>query len=196
MYLCNIKYYCPQFFNIESPKKHFTFFILNVWRFNKFFITVFYTVIFTFWTLIFIVLVALIYNMYMKLLCVIKILIRFMFSIRMNFFRIAFRIFCFMFGCLLLLTMVSLLCWCFFVNVLQVSYLCFTSFNDCNLSSSSSSSSSCSVFVHSHIIIDKDGDCLQSNNNSSSNFMVSFFNLSTILEDLIRLVTNPNFLYF
>ena len=191
MYICNIKYHCPQFFNIESPKKHFTFFILNVWRFNKFFITVFYTVIFMFWTLIFIVLVALIYNMYMKLLCVIKILIRFMFSIRMNFFRNVFRIFCFMFGCLLLLTMVLLLCWCFFVNVLQVSYMCFTSFNDCN-----SSSSSCSVFVHSHIIIEKDGDCLQSNDNSSSNFMVSFFNLSIILEDLIRLVTSPNFLYF
>ena len=191
MYICNIKYYCPQFFNIESPKKHFTFFILNVWRFNKFFVTVFYTVIFMFWTLIFIALVAKIYNMYMKLLCVIKILIRFMFSIRMNFFRIVFRIFCFMFGYLLLLTMVLLLCWCFFVNVLQVSYMCFTSFNDCN-----SSSSSCSVFVHSHIIIEKDGDCLQSNDNSSSNFMVSFFNLSIILEDLIRLVRSPNFLYF
>ena len=38
----------------------------------------------------------------------------------------------------------------------------FTSFNDCN-------SSSCSVFIHFHIDVDKEADCLESNSNASSN---------------------------
>ena len=61
-----------------------------------------------------------------------------------------------MFGFLLFLAM--LLFFCVFVNILQVSYLCFTSFNDCNLSS-------CSAFFCFHINIDKDADCPHSNNN-------------------------------
>ena len=48
MYLCKIKYYCSQFFNIESPKKTFSFLYTYVWQINKFFVTVFFTVIFMF----------------------------------------------------------------------------------------------------------------------------------------------------
>ena len=65
-----------------------------------------------------------------------------------------------MFGHLLFLAMLLFLR--VFVNILQVSYLCFCSFNDCN-------SPSCSAFFHFHINIDKDADCRQSNNNVFSN---------------------------
>ena len=65
-----------------------------------------------------------------------------------------------MFACLLFLVMLLFLC--VFVNILQVSYSCFTSFNDCN-------SSSCSAFFNFNINIDKDADCFQSNNNVFSN---------------------------
>ena len=74
--------------------------------------------------------------------------------------RIILRIFCFMFGHLLFLP--TLLFLRVFVNILQVSYLRFCSFNDCN-------SPSCSAFFHFHINIDKDADCRQSNNNVFSN---------------------------
>ena len=79
----------------------------------------------------------------------------------MNFLHIILRIFyCFMFG--YLLSLATSLFFCVLVNILQISYLCFTSFNDCN-------SLSCSAFIHFHINIDKDADCLQSNNNVFSN---------------------------
>ena len=68
--------------------------------------------------------------------------------------RIVFMIFYYsMFGCLFLLVFVLLLC----VFVLHVSYL-FTNFND---------SSAGSIFFHIHANIDKDFNCVQSNNNAS-----------------------------
>ena len=98
------------------------FFILVIWQFNTFFIPVFYTLIFK-------------YNMYMKLFCIIEIVIHFLYNISMNFLRIILRI---IFGCLLFLSMLLFLC--VIVNILQVSYLCFPSFNDC-------SSPSCSALL-------------------------------------------------
>ena len=110
-------------------------------------------------TLIFIILVALIFNMYVKLIYIIEIFIHFSCNISMIFLCIIFRIFyCFMFECFKFPALVLLLC--VSVNVLQVSYSCFTSFNDCY-------SSPCSVFVHIHNHIDKDAYYLQSNNSAS-----------------------------
>ena len=65
-----------------------------------------------------------------------------------------------MFGSLFSLVFALLLC--VFVNVLHVSYL-FASFNDYDASSGSIS------FFHIHTNIEKDVNCLQSNNNDSSN---------------------------
>ena len=122
--------------NIFAP----TPFILFACQINTFSIPMFYPVIFImFLTLIFIVLVALISNMYVNLICIMEIFIHFLYYFK-NFF------FCFMFGCLLFLAM--LLLFCVFINILQVSYLCFTSFNDCN-------SSSCSTFFIFILILTK-----------------------------------------
>ena len=119
----------------------------------------FYTVIFImFLTQFFIVLVAVPFNMYIKLICIIEILYIFGIILVWFFLRIIFRTFySFMFGCSLSLSKLLLLR--VFINNSQVSYLCFTSFNDYN-------SSSCSAFFHFHINIDKDADCLQRNNTS------------------------------
>ena len=64
-----------------------------------------------------------------------------------------------MFDCLFLLVFALLLC--VFVNVLHVSYLS-ANFNDYDSSSGSTS------FFHIHANIEKDNNCLQSNNNASS----------------------------
>ena len=101
-----------------------------------------------FLTLIFIVLVAQTFNMYIKRTCVIEIFIHFLYNISMAFLRISFRVFyCFMFGCLLFLALVNIVI--VFVNILQASYL----FHHHVL-----------LFFHFYINIDKDADYLQSNN--------------------------------
>ena len=74
-----------------------------------------------------------------------------------------------MFGCLFSLVFALLLC--VFVNVLHVSYL-FASFNDYDASSRSIS------FFHIHTNIDKDVNCLQSNNNASSKNLWLIFSAS------------------
>ena len=90
----------------------------------------------------------------------------------MKYFGNILRMFyCFIFGCLFFLVM--LLFSCVFVNILQVSYLCFTTFNDCN-------SPSCSAFFRFHINIDKDTDCLQSNDNVLSNDLQLVFSTSVL----------------
>ena len=74
-----------------------------------------------------------------------------------------------MFGCLFSLAFALL--FCVFVNVLRVSYL-VASFNDYDASSGSIS------FFHTHTNIDKDVNCLQSNNNASSRNLWLLFSAS------------------
>ena len=76
-----------------------------------------------------------------------------------------------MFGCLFSLAFALLLC--AFVNVLHVSYL-FASFNNYDASSGSIS------FFHIHTNIDKDVNCLQSNNNASSKNLWLLFSASFV----------------
>ena len=85
--------------------------------------------------LIFAVLVALIFNMYIRVNCLIEISVHFLYNISMNFLRIVFSIFyCFMFRCLHFLAMLLFLC--LFVNIFQVFYLYLSSSNDSNSPSS------------------------------------------------------------
>lgn len=77
-----------------------------------------------------------------------------------------------MIGCLF--SQANLLFLCVFNNILSVFCLFFTDFSNYN-------SSSDSVFVHAHIIIDKDTDCLQSNNNSSWNDLWLLFQIQKSL---------------
>ena len=73
-----------------------------------------------------------------------------------------------MFGCLFFLVFALLLCVC--VNVLYVFYL-FDNFNDYK-------SSTGSTFLHIHANLDKDTNCLQSNNNASSKNLWLLFSVS------------------
>ena len=85
--------------------------------------------------LIFVVLVALIFNMYIRVNCLIEVFVDFLCSNSMNFLRIVFSIFyCFMFRCLHFLAMLLFLC--LFVNIFQVFYLYLTSSNDSDSPSS------------------------------------------------------------
>ena len=85
--------------------------------------------------LIFAVLVALIFNMYIRVNCLIEISVHFLYNISVNFLRIVFSIFyCFMFRCLHFLAMLLFLC--LFVNIFQVFYLYLSSSNDSNSPSS------------------------------------------------------------
>ena len=87
--------------------------------------------------------------------------INFLIHIFIIFLRIIFKIFYFLtFECFLSLAIILLLC--VFVIILHVSCYFFTNSNDYNLSLG------CVVY-RVHIDIDKDGDCLQSNNNNSLN---------------------------
>ena len=99
--------------------------------------------------------------MYIKLTCIIGIFINFVIYIVIIFFRIIFRIYYFLTICCFFYLAVILL-WCVSVNILHVSCLFFTNCNDYNLSTGS-------AFFRVHTDIDKDGDCLQSNNNDSLN---------------------------
>ena len=157
----------------------FIFFVPVIWLFNSFYITVFFTVIIIMiLAVVFIVFTALFVNIFIKLSYIIGIFTHFSISICINFLRIVFRIFYyFMFACLFLLVFALLLC--VFVNDLHVSYL-FANFNDFDSSSGSIS------FSDIHANIDKDVNCLQSKNNASSKkYLVTFFSLVFILENLV-----------
>ena len=149
----------------------FIFFVPVIWQFNAFCITAFFTVIIIMiLALVFIVFTALFVNIFIKLSYIIGIFTHFSISICINFLCIVFRIFYyFMFGCLFLLVFALLLC--VFVNVLHVSYL-FTNFNDYDSSSGSI------FFSHIHANIDKDVNCLQSKNNASSKNLWLLFSAS------------------
>ena len=111
--------------------------------------------------LLFIVITVLFLKMFIKLFYIIEIFTHFSVSICINFLRI-------MFGCLFCL--VFTLLFYNFVNVLHVFYL-FTNFNDYNSSTGSTS-------FHIHANIDKDANCLQSNNNTSSKNLWLLFSAS------------------
>ena len=109
-------------------------------------------------------------NIFIRLFYITGIFTHFSISICINFLCNVFRIFYyFMFGCLFSLVFALLLC--VLVNVLHVSYL-FASFNDYDASSGSIS------FFHIHTNIDKDVNCLQSNNNASSKNLWLLFSAS------------------
>ena len=148
----------------------FIFFVLVIWQVNAFCITLFFTVIITMiLALVFIVFTAMFLNMFIKLFYIIRIFTHFSITICISFLCIIFRIFYyFMFGCLFFLVFALLLCVCF--NVLHVFYL-FTNFNDYNSSTGSTS-------FHIHANIDKDANCLQSNNNTSSKNLWLLFSAS------------------
>ena len=120
-------------------------------------------------TLVFILFVALIFNMYIKL-------INFFIHIFFIFFRIIFRIYHFNLSIyhinfshlVVFFPLVIILFWCVSVNILRVLSLFFTNCNDYNLSKGS-------AFLRVHTDIDKDGDCLQSNNKNSLNDLWLFF---------------------
>ena len=129
-------------------------------------------------TLVFILFIALIFNMYIKLTCIIGIFINFVIHIFIIFFRIIFRIYYFLTFCCFFYLAIILL-WCVSVNILHVSCLFFTNCNDYNLSTGS-------AFFRVHTDIDKDGDCLQSNNNDSLNDLwLLFATLFFFLESLV-----------
>ena len=98
-----------------------------IWQFNTFCISA---------LLIFILFVALIFNMCRKLTCIIGIFISFFNSYFIFFLCINFRVYHFLtFGCFFPLAILLLLC--IFVNILHVSCLFFTNSNDYNSSSGS-----------------------------------------------------------
>ena len=112
-------------------------------------------------TPVFILFIALIFDMYIKLTCIKGIFIIFFIYIFIIFFRIVFRMYYFLiFFCFFSLAIILLLC--VSVNILHVSCLLFTYCNDYNLSTGS-------AFFRVYTDIDKDGDCLQSNNNDPLN---------------------------
>ena len=106
-------------------------------------------------TLSFIVLVAIFLHMYIKRICIIGIFIHFLIEISVKISRLFLALFivsCFIFS-------YHGIALCIYVDVLRVSYLFFTDSGDYNASSGS-------VFFLVHFNIDKDADCLRSNNNT------------------------------
>ena len=98
--------------------------------------------------------------MFIKLSCLIGILIHFSINVCVKFLRFIFRIFCFfMLGFFFMFLLFALIMGVF-VNFLHIAYL-LTSFNNCN-------SSQCSAFVHLHVNIGEVPNCPQGNNNSYS----------------------------
>ena len=143
--------------------KHFSsfFFILVIWQFNTFVIPMlYYTVILCFNTN-FHSFVALIFNMYVKVICIREIFIHFMYNMNMDFLHIILRIFYwFMFGCLLFLVMLLFLCvfLVFCKYLICVLLVLMTVLHHHVL-----------LFFHFHINIEKGADCLQNNNNVYAN---------------------------
>ena len=95
-----------------------------------------------------------------KLPCIIGIIINFLIHIFIIFFRIILEFI--VFSRFVFFSLAIILLSCVFVNILHFSCLFFTNCNDYNLSAGS-------AFFRVHTNIDKDGDCLQSNNNDSLN---------------------------
>ena len=139
----------------------FVFFVLLIWQYDAFCITVIFMVFITMiLALVFIVFKAPFLNMFIKLFYITGTFIHFSIIICINFLLDIFRgFFCyFMFGSLFFL--VFALLFYVFVNVLLVFNL-FTNFKDYN-------SSSGSTVFHFHVNFDKDATYLQTNNNASS----------------------------
>ena len=118
-------------------------------------------------TLIFTLFLALIFYMYIKLTCIIRLtcIMRIFINSLIHFFNhfllIIFRIFYFLtFVCFFFSG--HYITFLYFINNLHVSCLFFPDSSDYNVSSGP-------VFFLVHIDIDKDGNCLQGNNNDSLN---------------------------
>ena len=136
------------------------FLILIIWQFNSFCIPAFLSVIFTMvLTLVFILLIALMFNMYIKLTCIIGIYQFFHSYFHISFFSLLFLEFIIFSRFLVFFSVATILLWCVSVNISHVSCLFFTNCNDYNLSTGS-------AFFRVHTDIDKDGDCLQCDNNN------------------------------
>ena len=125
----------------------------------------------------FILFIALIFSMYIKLTHIIGIFNNFLIHIFIIFFCIIFRIYYFLMFCCFFLW--PLYCCGVFLLIFYVSCLFFTYCSDYNLSTGS-------AFFHVHTDIDKDGDFLQSNNNDFLNDLWLFFLLLVFfLESLV-----------
>ena len=128
--------------------------------------------------LIFIAFVIMNLKIYTKRICMIGIFIHYLINTSIILLRIIFRIFYFvMFSWLFSLLILLLLC--VFVNILRVSCLFFTSFNDYNSTSSS-------VFVHFHANININIDYFKSNNDASANDLCLLFSGIFKLERLLQ----------
>ena len=151
------------------------FLILVIWQFKSFCIPAFLSVIFTMVvTLVFMLFIALIFNIYIKLSCIIGIFINFFIHIFII-FSVLFLEFIIFSRFIVFFSLAIILLWCVFVNISHVFCLFFTNCNDYNLSTGS-------AFFRVHTDIDKDCDCLQSNNNDFLNdlwllFGTLFFSL-------------------
>ena len=121
-------------------------------------------------TLIFIVFITLIFNMYIKRTCIIGIFI----NLLIHFYHLF---------CVLILEFIIfsrlVVFFSLSINTLHVSCLFFPNSNDYNLSSGS-------VYFRVHTDIDKNGDCLQNNNNDSLNDLwLLFESLCFLFESLV-----------
>ena len=115
--------------------------------------------------LISILFTALIFDMYVKITCIIGIFINFLIHIFITFLRIIFKIY--YFGCFFFLAIILLLC--VFVNTLHVSYFFFL------LILTIIFYQQVLLFFRTHTDIDKVGYCLPSNNNDYLNNLWLFF---------------------
>ena len=118
------------------------------------------------------------FKTYTKRICMIGIFIHYLVNTSIILLRIIFRIFYFVMF-IWLFSLLILLLLCIFVNILRVSYLFFTSFNDCNSTSSS-------AFVHFHANININIDCFKSNNDASANDLCLLFPGIFKLERLLQ----------
>ena len=154
------------------------FLILAIWQCNTFCIPAFLSVIFTMVvTLNFILFIALIFNTYIKLTWIKGVFINFLILIFTIFLRIIFRIYYFLaFSCFFFLW--PLYCFCVFLLIFYKFLVCFliiltiTTYHQV-------------VYFRVHTDNDKNGYCLQSNNNNSLNDLWLLF--ANVLQHFIHL---------
>ena len=128
--------------------------------------------------LVFILFTALIFNMYIKLTRIIGNVINFFIHIFII-FSVLFLEFIIFSRFIVFFSLAIILLWCVSVNILHVFCLFFTNCNDYNLSTGS-------AFFRVHTDINKDCDCLESNNNDFLNDLwLLFGTLFFFLESLV-----------
>ena len=151
----------------------FIFFVFVIWQFNAFCITVFFTVIVTMiLALVFIVFKALFLNMFIKLFLYYRNIHTFFNYQLHQIFACYFQDF-FIISCLAVSFFLSLHCFCVFVLTFDMFFICLLILR---------------TIIHQQLLlffdiyanIDKDANCLQSNNNTSSKNLWLFFSASLL----------------